>query len=190
MVWDRNSGHLLLTNENSIAITNIGSVDEIDPRLGYQLRGGPVGRWWSTALSSPNCMPTGITQGPGNNFLVGCADHDGEAFPPNEYIITIAPGNAIKCATTPLTNCVQITTWVAWTRLGTTRATTDTIWRRATCSNGPVMGVIDAKTNLWLDKCTTGSNAHSIAVDPSTNHAFVPLAGGSDLYDAERQSVA
>ncbi len=32
-------------------------------------------------------MPTSIVKGPGNNFLVGCGDHDGEAFPPNEYVI-------------------------------------------------------------------------------------------------------
>ena len=40
------------------------------------------------------------------------------------------------------------------------------------------MGVIDAGTNLWLENVPTGSNAHSIAVDPSTNHAFVPLQAG------------
>ena len=32
-------------------------------------------------------MPTSIVQGPGDNFLVGCADHDGQAFPANEIII-------------------------------------------------------------------------------------------------------
>ena len=40
------------------------------------------------------------------------------------------------------------------------------------------MGVIDAKTNLWLENVTTNANSHSIAVDPSTNHAFVPLQAG------------
>jgi len=41
-----------------------------------------------------------------------------------------------------------------------------------------VMGVIDAGTNLWLYNMPTGSNAHSISVDPSTNHAFVPFQAG------------
>ena len=48
--------------------------------------------------------------------------------------------------------------------------------------NGPVMGVIDAVSdagsNLWLENVTTGSNSYSIAVDPSNNHAFVPLQAG------------
>ena len=42
----------------------------------------------------------------------------------------------------------------------------------------PVMGVIDAKTNQWLANVTTNTNSHSIAVDPSTNHAFVPMQAG------------
>jgi hypothetical protein len=43
---------------------------------------------------------------------------------------------------------------------------------------GPVLGVIDAKTNQWLVNVSTGANSHSIAVDPNTNHAFVPLQSG------------
>ncbi len=54
----------------------------IDPRLG-----NPNGPVVINSFVMPNCMPTSLTQGPGNNFLVGCADHDGEAFPPNEYVI-------------------------------------------------------------------------------------------------------
>ena len=63
MTYNPNSGFWLLTNENSVATTNIGSVDVIDLQLGTG--NGPV-----VVNSFPmlNCMPTGITQGPGNNF--------------------------------------------------------------------------------------------------------------------------
>jgi len=44
---------------------------------------------------------------------------------------------------------------------------------------GPVMGVIDAGTNLWLQNVVTNTNSHSVAVDPSNNHAFVPLQAGA-----------
>jgi hypothetical protein len=44
--------------------------------------------------------------------------------------------------------------------------------------NGPVMGVIDAKTNLWLENVPTNANSHSIAVDSTNNHAFVPMQAG------------
>ena len=45
--------------------------------------------------------------------------------------------------------------------------------------NGPKMGVIDAASNLWLQNVTTGSNSHSIAVDSTNNHVFVPLQAGA-----------
>ena len=44
---------------------------------------------------------------------------------------------------------------------------------------GPVLGVIDAKTNTWLVNVVTNSNSHSIAVDSGNNHVFVPLQAGT-----------
>ena len=169
MVWNSNTGHLLQTNGNSIGITNIGSVDEIDPRLTDTSCGGvSCGPVVINSFVTPNCMPTSIVQGPGNNFLVGCADHDGEAFPPNEYVIDGTSGAILA----EITNVGGVDE--TWYNPGDNRyylAARD-------MPNGPVMGVIDAKTNLWLENVTTNANSHSIAVDPSTNHAFVPLQAG------------
>ncbi len=111
MVWDPNSGYLLLANENSVANINIGSIDIIDPRLTDTSCGGvSCGPVVIDSLVMPNCMPTGVSHGPGNNFLVGCADHDGKTFPLNEYIITYTPGANIVCTSDPSTsvNCVPI----------------------------------------------------------------------------------
>ena len=163
MVWNPNTGHLLQANENSIGITNIGNIDEIDPRLG-----NPNGPVVVNSFVMPNCMPTSIVQGPGNNFLVGCADHDGEAFPPNEYVINGTTG-AILANITNVGGVDEV-----WYNSGDNRyyiAARD-------MPNGPVMGVIDAGTNTWLENVSTGANSHSIAVDSSTNHAFVPLQAG------------
>ncbi len=163
MVWNPNTGHLLQTNGNSIGITNIGSIDEIDPRLG-----NPNGPVVVNSFVIPNCMPTGVAQGPGNNFLVGCADHDGEAFPPNEYVIDGTAGTILA----EITNVGGVDE--IWYNSGDNKyyvAARD-------MPNGPVMGVIDAATNVWLQNVTTNSNSHSIAVDSSNNHAFVPLQAG------------
>lgn len=183
--WDTTTGHLLQANENCVGVTNVGCVDEIDPQIGTG--NGPV-----VVHTYPmyDCMPTSIVQGPGDNFLVGCADHDGEAFPPNEYVISNTASGNIACVP-PNTgvpgapansNCVEITnvggvdeTWYNPTDNRYYLAARD-------MPNGPVMGVIDAGSNTWLENVTTGANSHSIAVDPSTNHAFVPLqAGGQCL---------
>jgi hypothetical protein len=116
----------------------------------------------------PNCMPTSIVQGPGNNFLVGCAGHDGQAFPPLEYVIDGTSGAIL--ATINNVGGVDET----WYNPSDNRyylAARD-------MPTGPVMGVIDAKTNTWLQNVSTGPNSHSIAVDPGNNHAFVPLQSG------------
>jgi len=170
MAWNPNTGHLLLANENSIPVTNIGSIDEIDPRLTDTSCGGvSCGPYVVNSFVMPNCMPTSVVHGPGNNFLIGCADHDGEAFPPNEYIIDGTSGAIL--ATIPYVGGVD----EVWYNSGDNRyylAARD-------MPTGPVMGVIDAKTNTWLENVATGANSHSIAVDPSTNHAFVPLQAGA-----------
>ncbi|MGB7602879.1 MAG: hypothetical protein WBM24_21435, partial [Candidatus Sulfotelmatobacter sp.] len=161
--WNPNTGFLLQANLNSIPTTNIGSIDVIDPGLGTTH--GPV---VVNSFVVPNCMPASIVQGPGNNFLVGCGDHDGEAFPPNEYIIDGTSG-AILATVTQVGGVDEV-----WYNPGDNKyylAARD-------MPNGPVMGVIDAKTNQWLANVTTNSNSHSIAVDPNTNHAFVPLQTG------------
>ncbi len=163
MAWNPNTGHLLFTNPNSIGITNIGSIDEIDPRLG-----NPDGPIVVNSFVTPNCMPSAIAHGPGNNFLVGCGDHDGEYFPPNQYIIDGSSGKILATI-----DKVGGTDEV-WYNPGDNRyyvAARD-------MPTGPVMGVIDAATNTWLQNVPTNSNSHSIAVDASSNHAFVPMQAG------------
>jgi len=169
MVWNPNTGHLLLTNENSIGITNVGSVDEIDPGLTDTSCGGvSCGPVVVNSFPQLNCMPTAVAQGPGNNFLVGCADHDGTAFPPNEYVIDGTSGAQLA----EITNVGGVDE--IWYNPGDNKyylAARD-------MPTGPVLGVIDAKTNTWLVNVTTNSNSHSVAVDPSNNHVFVPLQPG------------
>jgi hypothetical protein len=191
MTFDPGTGYLLLANGNSIGVTNIGSVDVINTQIGVNtctdngVPNQPCGPVVVGTIVTPDCMPTGVTQGPGENFLIGCGDHDGEAFPPNEYIInlsggfTAGTGYNVNCTSNPMVNCVQIynTGGVdeTWYNPGDNKyylAARD-------LPSGAAMGVIDAGTNTWLVNFPTGSNSHSIAVDPSTNHAFVPMQAGT-----------
>ena len=162
--FNPNTGHFLVTNASaSPADLTVGTVDEIDPRLG-----NPNGPVLVNTFPVPNCMPTSIVQGPGNNFLVGCADHDGVAFPPNEYVIDGTSGKIL--ATIDKVGGVDET----WYNPG------DNNYYLAArdMPNGPVLGIIDAKTNLWLQNVPTNSNSHSVAVDSGNNHIFVPLQSG------------
>jgi hypothetical protein len=162
--WNPNTDHFLLPNANSTTVLNVGSIDEIDPRPG-----NPNGPVVINSFPTPNCMPTSIVQGPGDNFLVGCADHDGEAFPANEYIMNGTTGAIV--ATITNTGGVD----EVWYNPGDNKyylAARDML-------PGPVMGVIDAGTNLWLANLPVNTNAHSIAVDPKTNHVFMPQQTGA-----------
>ncbi|MCU1300951.1 MAG: hypothetical protein JWQ87_1235 [Candidatus Sulfotelmatobacter sp.] len=163
--FNPNSGRFLVTNSNASATDlTYGTVDVINPNLG-----SPNGPFVENSFRMPNCMPTSVVQGPGNNFLVGCGDHDGEAFPPNEYVIDGTTGKFLAT----ITNVGGVDE--IWYNPGDNRyylAARD-------MPTGAVMGVIDAKTNQWLANVATNSNSHSIAVDSTNNHAFVPLQAGT-----------
>ncbi len=113
-------------------------------------------------------MPTSVVQGPGNQFLVGCADHDGVAFPPNEYVMDGKTGAILATITT--VGGVDETAF--------NPGDGNYYLAARDMPNGPVMGVIDSKSNTWLQNVPTGANSHSIAVDPGNNHVFVPLQAG------------
>jgi hypothetical protein len=162
--FNPNTGHFLLTNANATADLTVGTIDEIDPRIG-----NPNGPVIVNSFTVKNCMPTSIVQGPGNNFLVGCANHDGVTFPPSEIVIDGTHGTIL--ATIDKVGGVD----EIWYNPGDNRyyvAARD-------MPNGPVLGIIDAATNTWLQNVTTNANSHSVAVDSNTNHVFVPLQAGA-----------
>jgi len=151
------------SNLSTQASTAVGCVDEIDPRIG-----NPAGPIVTAVIPVLNCMPTSIVQGPGHDFLVGCAGHDGTQFPPLMVIIDGTTNQTI-------TSIDQV-------------GGVDEIWynpgdnRYYTASrdmpNGPVLGVIDAGTRQWLVNVTTGSNSHSVTANQFTNQIFVPTQAG------------
>jgi hypothetical protein len=163
--FNPNTGRFLVTNSSASASNlTVGTVDVINPNLG-----SPNGPFVENSFPMPNCMPTSVVQGPGNNFLVGCADHDGEAFPPNMYVIDGTSGGILAT----INNVGGVDE--IWYNPGDNRyylAARD-------MPTGPVLGIIDARTNLWLQNVVTNSNSHSVAVDPGNNHVFVPLQAGA-----------
>jgi hypothetical protein len=150
------------------AVTAVGCIDEISPNVNGN---GPN---VINVIPTLNCMPAGIVQGPVHDFLIGCGGHDGTQFPP---LLIIFNGTCATSAT-----CVASFTNI------TQSGGTDEVWYNPgdnkyytagrDMPNGPVMGVIDAGTRLWLVNVPTGSNSHSIAVDQFNNHIFVPLQAG------------
>jgi hypothetical protein len=159
----------LLTNGNATADITVGSVDVIDPL--HPVTVGGVTKYVPVIVNSfpiYNCMPTSLNLGPGTDVLVGCADHDGRAFAPNTVIINGTTGAVL----TTINNVGFV----------------DETWYNPGDNNyylgardmptGPVLGVINAGSRLWLQNVPTNGNAHSVAADPINNHIFVPLPSG------------
>ena len=135
-----------------------GAVAVIDPRTRKLLRFMPVAR----------CMPAGLALGPHNHLLLGCSD-DGVAagFPARSFVMSTT-GRIV--ARVPQVG-------------GSDEVWSDPRAQRyylAAVANtgGPVLGVVDSRTDRWLGNVATGPHAHSVAVDARTGRVFVPVAAG------------
>jgi len=155
-IWDPDTQlfYLSVPEINGAAAT--GEIAVIEPRGMRVVNTFPV----------RGCQPAGLAEGPFDNLLVGCANHNDEVtFPPKLIVLDIRTGNVLANIT----------------RVGGA----DEVWfnegdRRfyvAARDNpgGPVLGVIDAVTNSWIENVSTAFNAHSVAADRVNNHIFVPL---------------
>ncbi len=152
------TGRFLVANTQNTSNPADGEITEIDPKTGLVTN--------SFQLKGLGCQASFIVIGPPPNVLVACENFTGSInFQPSEIIIdggtgtiiTIIPqvGGVDQAAFNPTDNRYYV-------------AARD-------FHGGPVLGVIDAVTNTWLQNVPTGSNAHSVAADSMTNHIFVPL---------------
>jgi hypothetical protein len=169
-VFNPNTGHFLLTNANSTADLNVGSVDEIDPFHPFTTAaGGTVyGPAVINSFPVPDCMPSGVIMGPGTDILVTCAGHDGRTFAPVTYIMNGSTG-AILSTINDVGGVDQ-----GWYNPGDFKY----YLAASNMTPNPVLGIIDARSRQWLQNIPTSVTAHSVAADPNNNHIFVPLGTG------------
>jgi len=155
-----------LATQSSVAV---GCIDEIDPRIG-----NPAGPVVINVVPTLNCMPAGIIQGPGHDFLVGCGGHDGVQFPPLLIVFDGTCTTSAACIASQIKIDQSGGTDEVWYNPGDNRYYT----AGRDMPNGPIMGVVDAGTRQWLVNVGTGSNSHSITVNQFTNQIFVPTQAG------------
>lgn len=128
-----------------------------------------------------NCIPHGLALGPHPYALVGCSGSSTPALPAGtpliSVIIDIRDGD-IAATITQVGGSDEV--WYnpgdnryylaasGWTSTGVTGGT-----------GFPVLGVIDALTNTWVENVPTvsggGGTAHSVAVNARTDEIFLPL---------------
>jgi hypothetical protein len=116
-----------------------------------------------------DCVPFGLAQGPGTKVIVGCGAGAKTRTPtvpaPATVIIDVATEKVVKVIH----------------ELGGQ----DEVWYNPTARqyytasrdfpSGPVLGVINADTDTFVESIATGENAHSVAADSTNGAIFVPL---------------
>lgn len=164
------TGKFLVANTQNTSDPADSEITEIDPKA--------IKVTHDFLLSDPTtkkglgCQPSFIVIGPAPNVLVACENFAGTiTFPPSEIIID---------GTAPLPSgqakIIKVITQVGGVDQAAFNPTDNRYYVAARdYPTGPVLGVIDAVTNTWLQNVPTGANAHSVAADPITNHVFVPL---------------
>lgn len=176
------------TNKFFISIPEVGS----DLTAGAVAVMDPVtGRVTQVFSGLNNCMPSGMAQGPGENVLVTCDPGfpapDPVLFAPRTYVINGRTGAIVA-------NLTQ----VGGVDFGAYNpadhhyylGARDFFTSPTATAASPVLGVIDADTNQWIENFPTGTNAHSVTANPLNNQIFVPIENPNSLCGALPGCVA
>jgi hypothetical protein len=136
-----------------------GGVAVIDPKTGKLVKMLPV----------DNCHPNGLAFGPGGNFALGCTAN-GKEMPAIITIMNYKTGKVVK--EVPDIGAADM---VAYNPKAGQYYTGS-----RNMPGGPVLGVIDAKSNTLVDKMPIkGGNPHSVDVDHANGHVFVPAGSAN-----------
>ncbi len=154
--WDPGQNKFVLALPSTTANPG-GEVDVIDPTK----PNNPI----VNVFPVTGCNPAGTALGPNEHLVLGCTA--------TSQLMIINAANGSTVATFTGVGGADQT----WYNPGDNRFF-------LACRNnpaGPVLVIIDAGTNTILQQIKTSSNAHSIAVDPTTGQAFVPQPAGSQI---------
>ncbi|HLW49258.1 MAG TPA: cytochrome C nitrite reductase [bacterium] len=146
-----------------------GRIDRIDPKTMQIAARFPVS----------NCHPGGLTVGPRQQLLIGCSEIYAEGHA--QSIVIDARDGHVVAAVQEVGASDEV-----WYNSGDNHYY---LAARNMTANGmkggtvtPVLGIVDASTNRWIQNLPTGAAAHSVAVDPTNNHIFVPVPNGIAVF--------
>ena len=139
-----------------------GGVAVIDPRKGKLVKILPV----------EGCHPAGLAFGPDQNFVLGCTA-DGKEMPAMTTIMNARTGAVV--ATVPGLGGADMVNYNARNNQYYTASRDN--------PGGPVLGVIDAKTNKLVQTIAiTGGAPHSVTSSEASGRVYLPVGatGGGD----------
>lgn len=134
-----------------------GAVAVIDPKTAKVVKMLPV----------ENCHPAGLAFGPDGNFVLGCTA-DGKEMPAATTVMNAGTGQVV--AVVPGIGGADMVDYNAKNGQYYTASRNN--------PGGPVLGVIDAKTNTLVQSIKLpGGNPHSVASSEVTGKVYVPVGG-------------
>jgi hypothetical protein len=155
-VWDR-ATHMIYQAVPETDANPGGEIDVIDPQTRTITNVFPIKNKNGSPLT---CNPHGLAIGPHTNMLVGCGSKSGISV-----VINIRDGKTVA-----VIHQVGGSDEV-WYNPG------DRNYYLAARDNpgGPVLGVIDADSNTWVQNVKTNPGAHSVAANRANGHIYVPM---------------
>jgi hypothetical protein len=186
--WNPRTGKFYISIPELAGVPQNGAVKKINPQSGAVEATFPV----------QFCQPAGLTLGPNQDLLIGCSmvfDTAGQPW--------VRDPAAMQPAAKPISVIMDA-------RNGSIEKSidgvggNDEVWFNAgdgryylaarNNPSGPVLGIIDAKTQT-LDQLIPTVNqapgsAHSVAVNPHNNHALVPLPANNVFPDCLNGCIA
>lgn len=168
-VWDKDNERFLLAVPQTRANQG-GEIDVIDPKTMMVTNIFPL-----NLGKDIRCSPHGLDIGPDQQAIVGCSLMANA----RTIIMDTRDGNIIATIT-QVGGSDQV-----WFNPG------DGNYYLGARSNpdGPVLGIIDAATNTWLQNVPTAPAAHSVAASPLNNQVFVPLTPVESDSDCPRGCI-
>ncbi len=117
------------------------------------------------AMKVAGCLPAGLARGPGNRLVIGC--NAGSSKSGLQAVIQILDGDTGA-------SVARVASIGAADQVAYSAKNGQYYIGAGQMPNGPVLGVIDAKTNTLLQSIPTGGNAHSVAASDVNGHVYVP----------------
>jgi hypothetical protein len=141
----------------------------------------PSSRSVTAVYPVSNCSPAGLSLGPDNQAIIGCSASFGSS--PNvltqSLVIDLISGRVVA-AIPEVGGSDEV--WYDPASNHYYLAARNNADQTGTIT--PVLGTIDAKSNVFDGNVATSTSAHSVAADKVSHHVFVPIgfpaAGASD----------
>jgi DNA-binding beta-propeller fold protein YncE len=155
-VWD-NATHMIYQAVPATDANPGGEIDVIDPQTRTVTAVFPI----TDESGAPiGCNPHGLAIGPHFNMLLGCGSGAGVSV-----VIDIRDGST-AAVIRQVGGSDQV-----WYNAG------DRNYYLAARNNprGPVLGIIDADSNKWIQNVSTNPGAHSVAANHANRHVYVPM---------------